>query len=82
MQPEWRRKSRRGNDTWPLKRIPFPQHEAWPELKHRGENGIFLLLLGLGWWMSSVQSAKDRKPWISAIDDLLWVLQHFERERE
>lgn len=76
LQPEWRRKSRRGQDTWPLKCSPFPGVEDWPDLKLHGQRGVFLVVLSLGWWMTGLQSAKDRKHWQSALDDVLWVLQH------
>lgn len=79
LQPEWRRKSRRGGNTWPLKRTPFPAHEEWLELRYRGQDGLGLVLLSLGWWATCVQSSKDRKGWNSAVDDVLWVLQHLQQ---
>lgn len=77
LQPNWRSQSRRGAKAWPLKRSPFPEVENWCQTKHRGEDGFFLILQALGWWASGVRSAKERREWMSAVDDVLWVLQHF-----
>lgn len=77
LQPSWRTNSRRGNEVWPLKRTPsIPQDEDWASLLHRGQEGLCLLLLSLGWWNAGLKTTADKRGWASAVDDVSWVLKH------
>ncbi|KAI9059315.1 hypothetical protein FKP32DRAFT_1534588, partial [Trametes sanguinea] len=50
LQPEQRATSSDGKLTRPSSRLPL---EAWDEIRRGGPNGLFLVLLALGWWVDA-----------------------------
>ena len=48
----------------------------WNEIQKGSQNGIFLLILTLGWWAvaSCNQGNEEMGKWADALDDLQWVL--------
>ncbi|KAF7797721.1 hypothetical protein EIP86_008921 [Pleurotus ostreatoroseus] len=55
--------------------------EEWAALRRTGQNGFFLVLLGLAWWRSSADSEADRVGWDGVVDDVFWVLQEWTRDQ-
>ena len=66
-QPEWR-------DTrdW-----PFVQEDAdgrdWGGLADGGKDGLYVVMVSLGWWIHAHDSSKDSKI-DEAIEDVTWVI--------
>lgn len=46
----------------------------WSPLQHSGQNGLFLVLLGLSWWMAAKKKVLYHVT--VCIEDLIWVLDH------
>jgi hypothetical protein len=67
MQPSWR-KSRAS-----LIRV-VPQGEDWRALRKGGTSGIYVVLVGLSWWIKTQQTRRDPGAW-TLVDDLSWVIQ-------
>jgi hypothetical protein len=68
-QPKWRKTER-----W-----PFPQDDAdvgdWERLPLGGKDGLFIVVMSLGWWAHARDPAVDSKL-DDAIDDVSWVTKH------
>ena len=68
-QPEWR-----DTGSW-----PFEQGEAtgdWgTKLSSGGKDGIFLVLMSLGWWAHARGPVMDNKL-NAAVGDVSWVVEH------
>ncbi|PPQ96657.1 hypothetical protein CVT26_010321 [Gymnopilus dilepis] len=70
MQPDWRSR----DPSWPPSR-DAPEGSHWPKFTHSGPNGMFLLILSLGWWGRLVANGSgDVLEYETALDDVLWVL--------
>ena len=46
----------------------------WGDLQTSGPCGLFLFVLGLGWWL--VASGENRAAVLEAIADVMWVLEN------
>jgi hypothetical protein len=70
LQPAWR------GSTWPLgNKIPANWDSNWGSLAHGGNNGLFLALISLAWWLAEVQENNGLLTDVqNAMDDLDWVL--------
>lgn len=68
-QPEWR-----GVDEWPLLRDDTTVGD-WGHLSSGGKDGLFLIVLSLGWWVHAQGSAVNSKV-EDAIADVSWVMRH------
>ena len=68
-QPEWRSTS-----SW-----PFAQEDAagldWGDLPNSGKDGLFVVLVSLGWWVCARDPSKDSKV-EEAIVDVAWVISN------
>ncbi|KAH8089857.1 hypothetical protein BXZ70DRAFT_1011336 [Cristinia sonorae] len=71
LQPEWRGR------TWPLSRCSLDDDESsWVPLQQAGPCGLFLVVLGLAWWIQALPDANVRDQEVmDAIADLLWVFR-------
>ena len=92
LQPKWRIPDSDGNtdsdgDTDNIcSLIQDPPANAqtsdWLALRKGSQNGIFLLILTLGWWGlgASDQGDDELSQWASAFDDLRWVMEFLVNE--
>jgi hypothetical protein len=73
MQPGWRK-----DDTHVVTSLVLfrdtPQGETWQGLRKGGTAGIYVIVMGLSWWIKAQQTEHDINAW-TAVDELLWVLQ-------
>lgn len=67
MQPSWRTE---GN----LLIRDVPEDETWQALRKGGTSGIYIVIVGLSWWVKAQLAEKDTDAWM-LVDDLSWVLQ-------
>lgn len=69
LQPDFR-----GKDLKTMSRVVNAPVD-WTELLKGGPNGLFVILLTLGWWYIGVEFAGgDLKDFNHAVSDVLWVL--------
>ena len=69
MQPAWRLSDK----IWPLLR-EAPATTDWSGLQYGGGNGFFLIILTLSWWAQAVQNDLSQEDFLSAVDDVHWVI--------
>lgn len=67
MQPSWRMKGGLLNHD-------VPEDETWQMLNKGGTSGIYIVIVGLSWWVNAQLTDQDTHAW-SLVDDLSWVLQ-------
>lgn len=67
LQPSWR------IDGDSLVRSP-PQGESWEGLRKGGTAGIYIVIMGLSWWVKSQFTERDANAW-TTVDDVSWVIQ-------
>ena len=67
MQPAWR-----GNRA-SLMRV-VPKGENWKTLRKGGTSGMYVVLVGLLWWIKTQRTQHDSGAW-ALVDDLSWVIQ-------
>lgn len=67
MQPSWRMKGG-------LLNRDVPEDETWQMLNKGGTSGIYIVIVGLSWWVNAQLTDQDTHAW-SLVDDLSWVLQ-------
>jgi len=65
--------SERTQMPWPFPREPCPDLD-WGKLQNGGMHGIFLFVISLSWWATSLDSSVPPAEIIEAVDDLSWVL--------
>ena len=53
----------------------IPKGETWQALRKGGTAGIYIVVMGLSWWIKTQQAERDANAW-STVEDLLWVIQH------
>jgi len=68
LQPEWR------GETFPLS-TEAPEVSDWSELRKGGPNGIFVVLLSLGWWGMAMESDEELTSWGDVFMGFRWVLE-------
>ena len=51
-----------------------PKAETWQGLKKGGMAGIYIVVMGLSWWVKVQQNKPDPNAW-AAVNDLSWVVQ-------
>lgn len=66
-QPEWR-----NTEDWPLHREDVDDPD-WDELPNGGKDGLFLIVVTLGWWILVRDPSKNSKL-DDAIADVAWVV--------
>jgi hypothetical protein len=72
MQPSWR--LFQGLDGLLDLVRETPKAETWQGLKKGGMAGIYIVVMGLSWWIKAQQNKPDPNAW-AAVDDLSWVVQ-------
>lgn len=54
-----------------------PDGTDWSEVMKGGNNGLFIVVISLGWWAKALQfAARDMGDWDKAIGDVGWVIDH------
>ena len=51
-----------------------PQGESWEGLRKGGTAGIYVVIMGLSWWIKLQLMERDPHAW-TAVDDVAWVIQ-------
>ena len=51
-----------------------PQGETWEGLRKGGTAGIYVVIVGLSWWIKSQIMERDPNAW-TAVHDISWVIQ-------
>ena len=76
MQPSWRTTESRA--FLPLSR-EVPSGETWQILRKGGTAGIYIMVMGLSWWVMAQHVERDVNVW-STVDDLTWVIQEMKKD--
>jgi hypothetical protein len=71
IQPSWR------NEGGTFMRN-VPQDESWQTLKKGGTSGIYVIIVGLSWWVKAQHVERDADVW-ALIGDLSWVIQQMKK---
>jgi hypothetical protein len=75
MQPSWR------IDESSLVLIrEVPKEETWQGLRKGGTSGIYVVVMGLSWWIKSQLTERDADAW-TAVEDVSWVIQQMTEGR-
>lgn len=51
----------------------MPDGGSWGSLRCAGQNGIFLVVLGIVWW-ADVSNGKPSKDFVQLVEDVEWVM--------
>ena len=51
-----------------------PQGESWEGLRKGGTAGIYVVIMGLSWWIKLQLMKRDPHAW-TAVEDVTWVIQ-------
>ena len=71
MQPSWRVEGE-------LLIHEVPEDETWQTLRKGGTSGIYIVIVGLSWWVKAQLAGRDTDAW-TLVDDLSWVLQQMKK---
>ena len=76
LQPGWRNVSQ-----WPLAQELDSESSDWTPLLLGGHNGLYLVVVSLGWWILGASKISQENPaqWTQVLDaatDVDWVFQH------
>ena len=77
MQPEWRYID---TDTSETLKQETPANEDWAALKKGGSAGMYVVVIGLSWWVKAQTTGPDHSndAW-SMVGDLLWVFREISK---
>ena len=64
----------RDTQQWPFSRDPL-EDVCWHWFPANGKDGIFLAVMALSWWASTVRSSDEVGFFEEAVADLHWVIQ-------
>ena len=72
IQPGWR-----GAWSWPFSREgdEDPAEQCWDALPNGGKDGLFIVVLSLGWWIG-VQDPLEESKVDEAVEDVTWVIDN------
>ena len=70
MQPSWRTEGG-------LLICDVPEDETWQMLRKGGTSSIYIVIVGLSWWVKAQLAEQDTDAW-TLVNDLSWVLQQME----
>lgn len=56
-----------------------PCDETWQTLRKGGTSGIYVIVMGLSWWVTAQRARRDTNAW-TLVDDILWVLREMKRD--
>jgi hypothetical protein len=78
MQPSWRIQE----DGSLSQQIP--QDETWQVLRKGGSAGLYIVIVGLSWWLKCLANGNDHNESAHAaawniVDDLVWVIRQFNK---
>ena len=65
MQPSWRKEGESLTCN-------VPQGETWQTLRKGGTASIYIVIIGLSWWIGAQHARCDVDAW-KLVDDLVWV---------
>ena len=76
LQPSWR-----AVEDWPLDRNIDPAGKDWGTLLRGGNNGLYLAIVSLGWWVLGATKYANERPvdWqdlVTVLADVEWVLDN------
>ena len=76
LQPDWR-----PAEEWPLDRSIDPTGKDWGALIRGGNNGLYLAIVSLGWWVIGASKCSNERPVdLQDLDmvlaDVDWTLSH------
>ena len=71
MQPDWRKE---GESLV----CDVPRGETWQALRKGGTAGMYVIIVGLSWWVKAQLAERDPIAW-TVVDDLLWVIQEMKK---
>ena len=74
MQPSWRTD---GDGVSPIRETPCD--ETWQVLRKGGTSGIYVVIMGLSWWIKAQAVERDIDAW-SAVDDISWVIEEMKQQ--
>lgn len=61
--------------TWPPVYSPLPMDFSFEYFNCGGPNGVFLVVLCLGWWAGGLRAGMDSTNFNLVTDDVCWVLE-------
>jgi hypothetical protein len=70
LQPPWRK----NKNMVLVHHRDIPNGETWQPLRRGGTAGIYIVVMGLSWWIKIQEAEHDANAW-STVEDLLWVIQ-------
>ena len=70
LQPPWRK----DEDLSLVHFYDIPSDETWQVLRKGGTAGIYVVVVGLSWWIKAQQPECDDDAWYT-VNDLSWVIQ-------
>lgn len=74
MQPSWR-----GNGASLI--CVVPEDEEWKTLRKGGTSGMYVVLVGLSWWIETQRNQRDPGAW-ALVDDLCWVIEQMKMDMD
>jgi hypothetical protein len=69
LQPDSRKQS-----VVPAAKRPLQEGESWHRTCIAGPNGIFMVVLTLGWWLLKLDGNAEDKDLMGALEDVEWVI--------
>jgi hypothetical protein len=60
---------------WPPTYAPLPHNFSFDYFNHGGPNGVFLMVLCLGWWVNALTADTDLTDYTLVVNDVRWVLK-------
>ena len=60
---------------WPPTYNPLPGNFSFDYFNHGGPNGVFLMILCLGWWVNALTADMDLTDYTLVVNDVCWVLE-------
>jgi hypothetical protein len=61
--------------TWPPVYGALPNDFSFRFFNHAGPNGVFLMVLCLGWWANALEPGMDFADFNLVVSDVHWVLE-------
>ena len=59
---------------WPPTYTPLPHDFSFDYINRGGPNGVFLMILCLGWWANALTTDADAADYTLVVNDVSWVL--------
>lgn len=71
----WRTIQPTTRKQWPPTYDPLPDDFSFDYFNRGGPNGVFLMVLCLGWWAGALTADTDMTDYTSVVNDVCWVLE-------